>query len=64
MRLSPGKQLDAVFTDVEQYLTAHADAGYVMGGFDDGAESQRLRANIARFAGGGALPAPADADSQ
>lgn len=46
-RVSPGKQLDAVFTAVERYLGAHADAGFVMGGFDEGVESQRLRGIIA-----------------
>ncbi len=46
-RVSPGKQLDLVFNGVERWLMTHHDAGFVMAGFDDGPESQRLRALIA-----------------
>ena len=45
-RVSPAKKLDALFKAMERHLTAHPDSGLVMAGFDDGAESRRLRAII------------------
>lgn len=45
-RLIPEKQIDVLFGSVESFLTAHPDAGFVMGGFTDDAESARIRARI------------------
>jgi glycosyltransferase involved in cell wall biosynthesis len=42
-RVSPSKQLDVLFKAMERHLTVHPDAGFVIAGFDDSAESRRLQ---------------------
>lgn len=46
-RILDYKQLDVLFKSVERYLAANLDAGFVMAGFDNGLESERLRAMMA-----------------
>lgn len=45
-RLAPRKRLDEVFHAAERVLQAQGDVGFVMSGFDDEPESQRVRAII------------------
>ncbi len=45
-RVSPSKKLDVLFGAMERHMTEHPDSGFVIAGFDDSAESRRLRGII------------------
>ena len=46
-RIIPEKELDVLFRSVEKFLLAHPAAGFVIGGFQEDAESARVREVIA-----------------